>query len=97
MDEQNPARMRETEVYEIRIAGNLSSRWSDWFEGLTITPGQGNETILSGVLRDQADLHGVLMKIRDLHLKLISVNRILPQEEDRPPVPKSNVPVRGLS
>ncbi len=84
MDEQNPTRMRETEYYEIRIEGNLSSRWSGWFEGLSIMPGLDNETILSGALKDQADLHGVLMKIRDLHLKLISVNRILQQkEEDR--------------
>ncbi len=64
--------------YEIRIEGSIGCNWSDWFSGLSITSGPDNETILTGKLRDQADLHGVLMKIRDLHLVLISVNR-LPQ------------------
>jgi hypothetical protein len=63
------------EYYEIRIEGNISSRWSDWFSGLSIAQ-SNNETILVGQLLDQADLHGVLMKIRDLHLVLISVSRI---------------------
>jgi hypothetical protein len=64
------------EYYEIHVEGYLSSRWSDWFAGLDIIQGSNNETILTGELQDQADLHGVLMKIRDLHLVLISVNRI---------------------
>jgi hypothetical protein len=67
--------MAGPEYYEIRIEGNLSNKWSDWFAGLSITQGSNNETILTGQLQDQADLHGVLMKIRDLHLVLISVNR----------------------
>jgi hypothetical protein len=68
--------MANPECYEIRIEGNLSDRWSDWFAGLTITQGSNHETILTGELLDQADLHGVLMKIRDLHLILISVTRL---------------------
>jgi hypothetical protein len=68
--------MPKSEYYEIRVEGNLSSRWSDWFAGLDITHGLNDETILTGSLIDQADLHGVLMKIRDLHLVLLSVNRI---------------------
>ena len=68
--------MATPNYYEIRIEGSLSDRWSDWFAGLTITYDLNNETILSGELVDQASLHGVLMKIRDLHLVLISINRI---------------------
>jgi hypothetical protein len=74
--------MVKPEVYEIRIEGSLSDRWSHWFEGFSITQGTENETILTGNLRDQADLHGVLMKIRDLRLVLISVNRILQPENE---------------
>ncbi len=70
--------MREPDNYQIRIEGKIGSNWSNWFSGLAITFGPDNETILTGKLRDQADLHGVLMMIRDLHLVLISVNR-LPQ------------------
>ena len=68
--------MENPDYYEIRIEGNLSNRWSDWFAGISITQAANNETILAGELKDQADLHGVLMKIRDLHLVLISVNRL---------------------
>jgi hypothetical protein len=67
--------MTPPDTYEIRIQGLLNNRWSNWFEGLTITQGANDETILKGELKDQADLHGILMKIRDLHLVLISVNR----------------------
>ncbi len=70
------------EYYEIHIEGNLSNRWSDWFAGLNITQGSNNETILTGELQDQADLYGVLMKIRDLHLVLISVNRVAQPENE---------------
>ena len=58
--------MPNPKLYEIHIEGNLCSRWSEWFAGLDITQGANNETILTGTLQDQADLHGVLMKIRDL-------------------------------
>jgi len=62
--------------YEIRVEGHIHHRWSDWFDGLSISHLPGGETILSGMLEDQAALHGVLMKIRDLRLVLVSVNRI---------------------
>ena len=64
----------ENQIYEIRIEGHLESRWSSWFEGLEISRTAEGVTILSGTLPDQAALHGVLMKIRDLGLTLISVN-----------------------
>ena len=62
-----------TEQYEIKIKGRLDPRWSDWFASLTLTHLEGSETLLSGPLPDQAALHGLLERIRDLNLKLISV------------------------
>jgi len=61
------------EYYEIKIGSHLDSRWSDWFAGLKLTHLEGNETLLSGSLPDQTALHGLLERIRDLNLKLISV------------------------
>ncbi|MEM0979399.1 MAG: hypothetical protein AAGH78_03905 [Cyanobacteria bacterium P01_H01_bin.58] len=59
--------------YEICIKGHLDHRWSDWFEGFAIAPQDNGETLLSGPVIDQAALYGVLIKVRDLGLPLISV------------------------
>ena len=67
------------EVYQIVVKGHLDSEWSDWFDGLTITLEDNGETILSGPLADQTALHGVLMKIRDLGLPLLSLTRKDPE------------------
>ena len=64
------------EVYQIVVKGHLDSEWSEWFDGLTITMVDNGETILSGPLVDQTALHGVLIKIRDLGLPLLSLTRI---------------------
>jgi len=61
--------------YEIRVAGVLDSRWASWFDGLQISV-QGDETVIRGLLADQAALHGLLIKVRDLGLCLISVRRL---------------------
>jgi hypothetical protein len=63
-------------VYEIRVKGNLDLRWSDWFDGFSITPVGTDETLLIGSVADQAALHGVLHKIRDLGLPLLTVQRL---------------------
>ena len=62
--------------YTIRIQGQLAPRWSEWFEGLTIMHTESGETILSGPVVDQAALHGLLAKVRDLNLTLVSVTRL---------------------
>jgi hypothetical protein len=64
------------EVYQIVIKGHLDPEWSDWFGGLTITMMDNGETVLAGPIVDQAALHGVLIKIRDLGLPLLSLTRI---------------------
>lgn len=63
-------------LYEIRVKGNLDLRWSDWFDGFSITPVDDGETLLIGSVADQAALHGMLHKIRDLGLPLLSVQRL---------------------
>ena len=63
-------------VYEIRVDGHLTDRWSDWFGGLTIQNEPNGQTTLAGRLNDQAALFGVLTKLHDLNLILISVLRL---------------------
>jgi hypothetical protein len=63
-------------LYQIRIKGHLSPQWTDWFEGLTITLDDNGDTLLTGPVIDQAALYGLLKKVRDLGLPLISVNPV---------------------
>jgi hypothetical protein len=65
-------------VYQIRIKGHLSNQWTDWFDGLTITLEEDGETLLTGPVVDDAALHGLLKKVRDLGTPLLSVNRVEP-------------------
>jgi hypothetical protein len=74
--------------YRIRVKGHLAPRWSAWFDGLTVTNLPGGEAELAGPLAGQAALHGVLLKVRDLGLPLLSVRpikRARPAHGDRPP------------
>ena len=63
-------------VYQIRIKGHLGSQWTNWFEGLTITLEEDGDTLLTGPVIDQAALHGLLKKVRDLGLPLVSVIQV---------------------
>ncbi len=65
-------------VYQIRIKGHLGSQWTDWFEGLTITLEEDGDTLLTGPVVDQAALHGLLKKVRDLGMPLVSVSPVEP-------------------
>jgi hypothetical protein len=69
-------------VYEIRLKGHLEARWEQWFDGLTITLEENGNTLLSGLLADQAALHGILKKVRDLSLTLLSVNTVEPDTKE---------------
>lgn len=66
--------------YQIRITGHLGPQWADWFGGLTVTLEENGDTILTGPVVDQAALHGLLKKVRDLGMPLVSVS---PVEPDR--------------
>ena len=77
--------MHEPGLYEIRIKGHLENRWATWFEGLTITALDNGETLLTGSV-DQAALHGVLKKVRDLGMPLLLVMHVEPEQADVPDV-----------
>jgi hypothetical protein len=68
----------EPGLYEIRIKGHLDDRWSDWFEGLTTTLEDNGDTLLTGPVVDQAALHGLLRRVRDLGIPLVSVSPLEP-------------------
>ena len=82
-NERNPTtEPRELIVYQIRVTGHLGREWSDWFDGLSITLQDNGETLLSGPVVDQATLHGLLRKVRDLGLPLLAVIRVEPGQAD---------------
>jgi hypothetical protein len=70
------------QCYEIRLKGHLDARWAEWFEGLTITLEEDGNTLLTGPVVDQAALYGLLKKVRDLGLPLLSVNHVEPGKAD---------------
>lgn len=63
-------------LYEIRISGHLEARWIAWFDGMTLTADEDGTTVVHGVLADQAALHGVLQRLRDTGLSLISITQL---------------------
>ena len=73
-------------IWQFRVEGQLGPEWSDWFGGLTVEAVEGGETLLRGPVVDQAALHGVLKRLRDLGIPLISLNRL----EDYPAYPQAD-------
>ncbi len=75
----------EPMVYQIRLKGHLGHEWTDWFGGLTITLEEDGNTLLTGPVLDQAALHGLLKKVRDLGLPLVSVSPVesCPEHDER--------------
>jgi hypothetical protein len=74
------------QYYEIRLKGHLGSQWAEWFEGLTITLEENGDTLLTGQVVDQAALHGLLKKVRDLGLPLVSVSPVEPGCSEAPDI-----------
>ena len=70
--------------YEIRLKGHLDSRWAAWFDGLSLTNETDGTTIICGPVVDQSALHGLLQKVRDLGLPLVSVTQVKPGQPDAP-------------
>ncbi len=65
-------------VYQLRLKGHLSQEWTDWFDGYDLILEENGDTLLTGPVADQAALHGLLKKVRDLGMPLVSVNRVEP-------------------
>jgi hypothetical protein len=73
----NPSHPQDQPViYKIRVKGILDEQWSSWLDGMTIVPQISGETLLTGPVRDQAALHGLIIKIRDMGLPLLSIKRM---------------------
>jgi hypothetical protein len=72
--------------YEIRLRGHLDSRWAAWFDGLSLTNESDGTTVISGPVVDQAALHGLLQKVRDLGLLLVSVTQVEPDQPHAPTI-----------
>ena len=84
MIHQAMLKRREMQQIEVRVKGRIDERWSEWFDGLTITHTDQDETVLMGPVVDQAALYGLVAKLRDLGLPLLAVNSVkqdVPQKE----------------
>ena len=81
--------MNQAEEYEIRVEGHLDTRWAAWFDGLALTHETDGTTVLHGEVVDQAALHGLLQKVRDLGLPLVSVRPADADQPDQPDQPTS--------
>ena len=88
MSEIHPSVKDDSQLghYEIRIKGHLDEQWADWFGGLMVTLKEDGDTLLTGPVIDQSALYGLLKKVRDLGMPLLSVNPAKPDEADAPDV-----------
>jgi hypothetical protein len=73
---QSTSDVEQPILYQIRVKGRLGSRWSDWFEGMAVSPGENDTTLITGSVVDDAALHGLLKRVRDSGLRLLSVNQV---------------------
>ena len=73
---KSESELDQSMVYQIRVGSHLAADWTDWFEGLTITREENGDTLLTGPVVDQAALYGLLKKVRDLGMPLVSVNQV---------------------
>jgi hypothetical protein len=88
MSETSTGDHHDLERYEIRLNGHLAPRWSAWFDGLSLTNESDGTTTIHGLVADQAALHGLLQRVRDIGLPLVSVTRVEPDQPDVPPAPR---------
>ena len=84
MSEMSTGHYHNPGRYEIRLKGHLDTQWAAWFDGLTLTTESDGTTTLYGPVADQAALHGLLQKVRDLGLPLVSVTQIQPDQPNAP-------------
>ncbi|NNJ11362.1 hypothetical protein EKD04_013555 [Chloroflexales bacterium ZM16-3] len=86
MENKHSAASSPTEpvIYQLRLQGRLGADWSDWLEGMTVSPAENGDTLVTGLVIDQATLHGLLRKVRDLGIPLLAVNRIQPGQTGGP-------------
>ncbi|MCW2803453.1 MAG: hypothetical protein JWN06_1670 [Propionibacteriaceae bacterium] len=86
MSEESAGSHQDPGRYEIRLKGHLDSRWAAWFDGLSLTNDSNGTTVISGLVADQAALHGLLQKVRDVGLPLLSVTQTEPDQPDLPTI-----------
>ena len=83
--------------YEIRLNGHLHSRWATWFDGMRLTRCRDGTTVIHGVVPDQASLHGLLQKVRDIGVPLVSVTRLEADQSDPPPTASESPSINSRS
>jgi len=83
MDQNSNPDLDKPVIYQLRIKGHLDSSWTSWFEGLSVTLDESGDSLLTGPVADQAALHGLLKKMRDLGLTLVSVSPLDPGQVDQ--------------
>jgi hypothetical protein len=90
MNDPSAGRRHHPDRYEIRLKGHLAARWSAWFDGMTLTTNSDGTTVLEGSVVDQAALHGLLSKLRDIGLPLVSLTQLDPEPQTPPAAPSGD-------